>query len=445
MSNFSLIIHFHNCYCQPIRPGKKYREDENGLSLSLMSDPRVIRGTTTTVNPAVKKVFTLKDAVTARNSTLSNTKRGNNQPSYSFESKKYCSEELDLSKYLTEETEKIPKSKPAESQTDEFDNRPPTPDYVPRKTGVDTSTQIIDTTELFNFDEEVDPILEIITKKVIEQALAEVNAEEELSALGESILNHEKTASIEKAWIKEKEKEAVDLILLKENEVKVVLASNKAKHETTVKVAALQAMRQLMDNIVDGATNELLANGDWVDPLIVNAQASAVALMEESRITMESYNSAEEVMDELLAEAHIRYTEMAAYEPIFRRMELSITFQTDNDLTGEEEEIGEIVVNEVNEENINEEPIEGSSSSQPKETDPVAADDSNKIGPIIVVETDTIASVEAKILIELEKKNLTHKRFKLYSYIVAALRGREFPLDVCILNFDLPATLNIVV
>mmetsp|Transcript_29483 Transcript_29483/g.28201 ORF Transcript_29483/g.28201 Transcript_29483/m.28201 type:complete len:442 (+) Transcript_29483:141-1466(+) len=428
---------------QPIRPGKKYREDENGLSLSLMSDPRVIRGTTTTVNPAVKKVFTLKDAVTARNSTLSNTKRANNQSSYSFESKKYCSEELDLSKYLTEETEKIPISKPAESQTDEFDNRPPTPDYVPRKTGVDTSTQIIDTTELFNFDEEIDPILEIITKKVIEQALAEVNAEEELSALGESILNHEKSASVEKAWIKEKERDAVDLLLLKENEVKVVSANNKAKHETTVKVAALQAMRQLMDDIVDGATNELLRNGDWSNPLIVNAQASAVALMEESRITMESYNSAEEVMDELLAEAHTRYTEMAAYEPIFRRMELSITFQNDN--TGEEEEIGEILVDEVKEEDVDGEPIEGSSSSQPKETAPVVPDDSNKIGPIMVVETDTIASIEEKILIELEKKNLTHKRFKLYSYIVAALRGREFPLDVCILNFDLPATLNIVV
>jgi hypothetical protein len=344
---------------------------------------------------------------------------------------------------LTEETEKIPISKPAESQTDEFDNRPPTPDYVPRKTGVDTSTQIIDTTELFNFDEEIDPILEIITKKVIEQALAEVNAEEELSALGESILNHEKSASVEKAWIKEKEKEAVDLLLLKENEVKVVSANNKAKHETTVKVAALQAMRQLMDDIVDGATNELLRNGDWSNPLIVNAQASAVALMEESRITMESYNSAEEVMDELLAEAHTRYTEMAAYEPIFRRMELSITFQNDN--TGEEEEIGEILVDEVKEEDVDGEPIEGSSSSQPKETAPVVPDDSNKIGPIMVVETDTIASIEEKILIELEKKNSTHKRFKLYSYIVAALRGREFPLDVCILNFDLPATLNIVV
>jgi hypothetical protein len=417
-----------------------------------MSDPRVIRGTTTTnTNPAVKKVFTLKDAVTARNSTLSNNKRSNNQPSYSFESKKYCSEELDLSKYLTEETEKIPISKPAESQTDEFDNRPPTPDYVPRKTGVDTSTQIIDTTELFNFDQEVDPILEIITKKVIEQALAEVNAEEELSALGESILKHEETASSEKAWVKEKEKEAVDLILLKENEVKIVSANNKAKHEATVKVAGLQAMRQLMDDIIDGATRELLANGDWSDPMKVNAQRSAAALMEESRITLESYNSAEEVMDELLAEAHTRYTEMAAYQPIFRRMELCITFHNDN--TGDEEEIGEIVVSEVKEEDANEEPIEGSleesaegsSSSQPKEIDAVIEDDSKKIGPILVDETDTIASIEAKILVELEKKNSTHKRFKLYSYIVAALRGREFPLDVCVLNFDLPATLNIVV
>ena len=39
----------------------------------------------------------------------------------------------------------------------------------------------------------------------------------------------------------------------------------------------------------------------------------------------------------------------------------------------------------------------------------------------------------------------SQNRIQLYPYFVAALGGREFPKDCCIVNFDLPTILNIVI
>ncbi|KAJ0180192.1 hypothetical protein K1T71_004783 [Dendrolimus kikuchii] len=69
-------------------------------------------------------------------------------------------------------------------QTDLFVDRPATPVYVPAKTGADAFTQIYPG-DLFDFDLEVQPIVEVLVGKTAEQALAEVAQEEELATLRE--------------------------------------------------------------------------------------------------------------------------------------------------------------------------------------------------------------------------------------------------------------------
>lgn len=88
------------------------------------------------------------------------------------------------------------------TQTDLFVERPISPFYVPAKTGADVETQIYpgDVSgdhkvynnyfkllylQLFDFDMEVQPILEVLVGKTVEQALIEVLEEEELAALRE--------------------------------------------------------------------------------------------------------------------------------------------------------------------------------------------------------------------------------------------------------------------
>ena len=67
-------------------------------------------------------------------------------------------------------------------QTDLFLQRPPSPPYIPAKIGVDFATQI-EEGDLFDFDMEVQPVLEVLIGKTIEQALVEVIHEEELAEM----------------------------------------------------------------------------------------------------------------------------------------------------------------------------------------------------------------------------------------------------------------------
>jgi hypothetical protein len=57
--------------------------------------------------------------------------------------------------------------------------KPPSPKYVPKKTGIDKITFIGDY-DLFDFDREVQPILNVLLTKSTEQAILEVEEETEL-------------------------------------------------------------------------------------------------------------------------------------------------------------------------------------------------------------------------------------------------------------------------
>lgn len=83
--------------------------------------------------------------------------------------------------YLEELADKVEETD-AQAQTDAFLDRPCTPLFIPAKTGADVATQILPG-ELFDFDLEVRPILEVLVGKTCEQALMEVCEEEELATL----------------------------------------------------------------------------------------------------------------------------------------------------------------------------------------------------------------------------------------------------------------------
>lgn len=88
-------------------------------------------------------------------------------------------ETIQTEKYL-EELFARPPEFDAQCQTDLFLHRPPSPPYIPAKMGIDVQTEICDG-ELFDFDTEVQPILETIVGRSAEQAILEVMHEEELS------------------------------------------------------------------------------------------------------------------------------------------------------------------------------------------------------------------------------------------------------------------------
>lgn len=90
--------------------------------------------------------------------------------------------EVDLTFFLQEQGRAKPEETEVKTQTDTFVPRPATPKYIPKKTGIDKNTQV-ENYELFDYDREVQPILNVLLTKSVEQALLEVEEETELDEI----------------------------------------------------------------------------------------------------------------------------------------------------------------------------------------------------------------------------------------------------------------------
>ena len=84
--------------------------------------------------------------------------------------------------FLEDLAEKIEENDASNLQTDDFIDRPSAPLFVPEKIDTDADIQILPT-ELFDFDIEVRPILEVLVCNTCKQAIIEVCKEEELVTL----------------------------------------------------------------------------------------------------------------------------------------------------------------------------------------------------------------------------------------------------------------------
>jgi radial spoke head protein 3 len=115
--------------------------------------------------------------------------------------------EVDLTYFLTEQGRQKPEENDVKCQTDVFMPRPPTPKYVPKKTGIDKITQIEDF-DLFDYDREVQPILNVLLTKSVEQALLEVEEETELDEIRKFKGEYEKRqVSLHDCWEEEVKRE----------------------------------------------------------------------------------------------------------------------------------------------------------------------------------------------------------------------------------------------
>jgi len=174
---------------------KKYREPNEDIApyrdlkeTCITFDKRVHRGNTygQQVQNAMREA--LLDAARLEEQTFAPAKKTRRKPARPKEPKIFDlplpepdRPAVDLTKHLVAPEEKI-QVETADTQTDEFLPEEPPEAYVPQKTGIDAYTQVEDG-ELFKFDDEVEPILDVIVCKTLEQALMEVDEEYELEAM----------------------------------------------------------------------------------------------------------------------------------------------------------------------------------------------------------------------------------------------------------------------
>jgi radial spoke head protein 3 len=162
----------------------KYRDpnDSQKLTANIMYDRRVVRGNTyaAVVQPEqdTLEIQKQREAQRRRLMRANQTRKRAGTPE-AVPGRKHT--DIQTDSYLEELTERTVEFE-AETQTDFILDRPPSPLFMPAKIGVDIETQI-EEGELFDFDVECEPVLEVLVGKTLEQSMMEVLEEEELASL----------------------------------------------------------------------------------------------------------------------------------------------------------------------------------------------------------------------------------------------------------------------
>lgn len=408
----------------------KYR-NEDETPLTLMSDPRVVRGSTS----ALAKKVAAANIISNNNNTLKNSindKSKNNEnndestssrPTYRFDVMPNIKDTVDLSIYLTQQDDLPPIMNDVSNQTDNFLHRPPTPEYVPRKTGIDNSTQVEDTTELFKFDLEVIPLVNVIVEKTLQQALFELSSEEELLGLKKQAEVYHEANKVEEEWMKQQEKETYDKLQLQRSKVKDLDAIKQHQVQVRTYVAGIQMMHQITTSIIDNIANELYDSNTWQRPERTEVEQNCLdPSIQEATLKFKLYIAAKEIIDEIIGKANDKY-ESVPYKapPMARQIIVKLLIpaaQSDAIPAGDDAVDGE-------------------------QADATAGM-YIEVGPIRISDTDTLISTDILLWNEIKRKNVNLPDFKVKNYIVEALGGRAVADDACLLNFPLPDELTII-
>ncbi|XP_001927005.6 radial spoke head protein 3 homolog [Sus scrofa] len=200
-----------------------------------------------------------------------------------------------------------------ECQTDAFLDRPPTPLFIPAKTGKDVATQILEG-ELFDFDLEVKPMLEVLVGKTIEQSLLEVMEEEELASLQASQYAFEELRNVELAEVQRLEEQERRHREEKERRKQQQWQVVHKHHETAEKIAARAFAQRYLADLLPSVFDSLRDGGYFYDPVERDIEIGFLPwLMNEVDKTMEYSIVGRTVLDMLIRE--VVEKRLSLYEP----------------------------------------------------------------------------------------------------------------------------------
>ncbi|XP_043259798.1 radial spoke head protein 3 homolog B [Colletes gigas] len=188
------------------------------------------------------------------------------------------------------------------TQTDYFLDRPPTPQYCPSKVGEDASTQI-EPGDLFDFDFEVQPILEQLVGKTMEQALIEVLEEEEIAALKEQQRKFLELRAAEKAEAQRLAEQERRLREEKDQRLKQHERAMKAEKETEERVAAATILTGYIAELLPAVLEGLKMSGFLLDEIKADVEEGFVPwLMKEVKKEMGNMIESRELLMEIIRE-----------------------------------------------------------------------------------------------------------------------------------------------
>ncbi|KAF5288598.1 hypothetical protein FQA39_LY15377 [Lamprigera yunnana] len=188
------------------------------------------------------------------------------------------------------------------TQTDLFLERPVSPFFVPDKSGIDVATQIYPG-DLFDFDMEVQPILEVLVGKTIEQALIEVLEEEELAALREQQRRFLEMRASEAAEAQRLEERERRLQAEKNRRVKEFEDGLACQKEMEERIAAAVLMQGYMADLLPSVLEGLEQEGFLTDNIKKDVDESFMPwLMKEVTSELQEMVSSRDVLIDMVRE-----------------------------------------------------------------------------------------------------------------------------------------------
>ncbi|XP_048210514.1 radial spoke head protein 3 homolog [Perognathus longimembris pacificus] len=291
---------------------RRYREDplqphEEPVHYgNIMYDRRVIRGNTyalpTGPMPGQPDLLDLHKQQVARRKALARKRaqeRLRPRTPEPVEGRKHVDVQTEL--YLEELADRIIEVD-MECQTDAFLDRPPTPLFIPAKTGKDVATQILEG-ELFDFDLEVKPMLEVLVGKTIEQALLEVMEEEELANLRANQCTYEEMQNLELAEVQRLEEQERRHREEKERRKQQQWDIIHKHNETAQKISARVFAQRYLEDLLPSVFGSLRDSGYFHDPVERDIEVGFLPwLMYEVEKTMEYNMVGRTVLDMMIRE-----------------------------------------------------------------------------------------------------------------------------------------------
>jgi len=257
--------------------GGKYREpnnqDEMSQSGNIMFDKRVVRGNTyaaqvLTANAQDERERARMEREREKKKRAMKAAKASSQPPMpstppAVGGRKHI--EVQTENFLEELTDNVPEVD-EETQTDFYMDRPPSPLFVPAKIGVDQSTQI-ENDDLFDFNLEVAPILEVLIGKTLQVSMMELMESEELLSIRLHQQEFEQTRNAELAEVQRLEAEAKRKFAEKNRRVKEQKECAEARQELQQKIAARSFAKNYLADLHGNVFSKLMESGHFFDPL----------------------------------------------------------------------------------------------------------------------------------------------------------------------------------
>ena len=284
---------------------------------NIASDPRVIRGNTyrqqafptaSDVDPVALQRE--QEAARRRRAQQRAKERARTRSPEPVPGRVHMDVQTEL--YLEELTDRVEEADVA-TATDPFLDRPPSPLFIPAKTGVDAATQILDG-DLFNFDLEVQPILEVLVGKTCEQALMEVMEEEELDRIRDHQREYEELRNAELIETQRLEEQARRRREEKQRRLQQQKEVLQSQQEASEKIAARAFAQSYLSGLQSTVFGALDDGGYFFDVQNRAVETDFMPwLMDGVDDELSRYTRARDILDNMLAE--VVAARAAAYAP----------------------------------------------------------------------------------------------------------------------------------